>query len=276
MASFRNTLLISTVLVAFMLFEYSASQDITPGELHYTVLEETEAGTIIGDIKADAALVERYPARDLENLQFQFLLNPELSLDLEVQSGVLLTGGRIDRDVTCADEPECIIRLDVVVTNQPHMLEIVKVVIEILDINDNDPYFVDPVVVLRVPESADIDSSFVLPVALDADSGIFGVKRYNLVSNTSKFELSTRESFDGSLSLRLVLRDTLDRERVRSYSSWLVAYDGGSPVRSGSAEIRVEVQDANDNDPLFDNSTYDISVVENVEVGSKVLQVRSY
>ena len=110
-------------------------------------------------------------------------------------------------------------------------------------------------------------------MAIDADSAPFGVKHYTLVSNTTKFELSTRESLDGSISIRLVLRDSLDRERVQSYTSWLIAYDGGVPARSGSAEIKVNVQDANDNDPLFDNSTYDISVIENEEIGTKIIQV---
>ena len=54
------------------------------------------------------------------------------------------------------------VRLDVVVTNPQRFLEIVKVVIEVQDLNDNDPYFMDSIFVLNVPESAGIDSSFVL------------------------------------------------------------------------------------------------------------------
>ena len=265
----------SLLFVTLVIFTPSSAVALSPGALHYTVQEEVSPGTVIGDIYDDATLEDRYTRQDLENVQFQFLLTPTLNMDLEVTSGMLMTGGRIDRDTTCAEKEECAIRLDVVVSNPSRFLEIVTVVIEVLDENDNSPYFLDTVIVQDIPESATVGSSFVLPAAIDADTGEFGVARYAIMSNTSKFDLNTRKSLDGSVSLRLVLLETLDRERVHSYNVILVAYDGGVPSRSGSAEIRVVVQDANDNDPQFDNSTYDISTVENIAIGTKVLQVHA-
>ncbi|XP_074068875.1 protocadherin gamma-B7-like isoform X23 [Macrotis lagotis] len=51
----------------------------------------------------------------------------------------------------------------------------------------------------------------------------------------------------------------------------LTATDGGNPPLSGTAQIRINVTDANDNPPVFSQSLYRASLRENLPPGSSVL-----
>jgi len=73
----------------------------------------------------------------------------------------------------------------------------------------------------------------------------------------------------------LVLRQRLDRESRDAYALTLLAVDGGSPARSASLRMRVNVVDINDNAPAF-QSQYETSVAENHPIGSSILQVHAH
>jgi len=73
-----------------------------------------------------------------------------------------------------------------------------------------------------------------------------------------------------------VLEQRLDRESRDAYALTLLAVDGGSPQRSASLRMRINVMDINDNSPSFTvTSQYETSVVENHPVSSSILQVRA-
>ena len=55
----------------------------------------------------------------------------------------------------------------------------------------------------------------------------------------------------------------------------LIAIDGGDPPRSGSTVIDITVLDANDNNPQFDNTTYEVRVLENLQVGTVIQKVKA-
>ena len=74
----------------------------------------------------------------------------------------------------------------------------------------------------------------------------------------------------------LILTRAVDRESRDLYKVKVVAYDGGSPARSGTVEVKVIVTDANDNGPVFEYSSYEVTVAENIEVGSKVAKVTAF
>jgi len=67
----------------------------------------------------------------------------------------------------------------------------------------------------------------------------------------------------------------LDRETQDLFRFHLVAYDGGSPPRSGSADLTIVVLDANDNSPVFDQTTYEVTIPEDVAPGTTVIRVRA-
>ena len=77
------------------------------------------------------------------------------------------------------------------------------------------------------------------PQADDADTGEFGAQEYDIISGNDgdAFLLN----YDGR-ELDLVVNADLDRERVDTYRLKIVALDGGTPPRTGTLTVNVNVQ----------------------------------
>ncbi|NXI43625.1 PCDGH protein, partial [Galbula dea] len=113
---------------------------------------------------------------------------------------------------------------------------------------------------------------FAIGVAEDADVGSNSLQGYKLEAN-KYFAVEVKESDDGSKFAELVLRQALDRESEQSLRLVLTALDGGDPPRSGTAQLCINVTDANDNPPVFAQDRYRVSLREDVPPGSLVLNV---
>ncbi|ESO97452.1 hypothetical protein LOTGIDRAFT_62221, partial [Lottia gigantea] len=87
------------------------------------------------------------------------------------------------------------------------------------------------------------------------------------------FSLKVVENWDGSSDLGIVIKHPLDRETRDRFQVKVIAKDGGYPVRTGSVIIDITVTDVNDNRPVFLNTTYNISVYENIPYNRTVLQL---
>lgn len=94
------------------------------------------------------------------------------------------------------------------------------------------------------------------------------MRAYNISIDSSELEIALHENEDGSRDIRLTVTGKLDREARRTYNGHVIAIDGGSPPLSGSLELIVMVTDVNDNSPKFEKSFYNVSVLENLPVGS--------
>ena len=67
----------------------------------------------------------------------------------------------------------------------------------------------------------------------------------------------------------------LDYELIKEYVVTIEARDGGTPPLSGTAVVKINVVDANDNRPIFVQLEYQAVVREDVAVNTSLLQVRS-
>ena len=147
------------------------------------------------------------------------------------------------------------------------------------DINDHDPVFTrNSPFVVYIPESVRPGVDYALPAAVDADSQHFAVQRYVLdakVPQSSPFQQLLKRKPRGSIDVRLVVARPLDRETVSNYRLTLTAFDGGSPSRSASVQVAVVVLDTNDNRPTFNRSSYDVTIDENLPIGSTVLRLHA-
>jgi len=142
----------------------------------------------------------------------------------------------------------------------------VQVTVLVQDANDNWPRFISPSH-FTVSEDAPVGSSVFQLVASDADVDVAGRVTYRLQAGGAGASFSVSAT-DGVVSTRR----PLDRETDHRYRLKVVATDSGSPPRSTSSLLTVDVADANDHSPVFSSAQYVISVAEQTPVGS-VLQL---
>ncbi|CAG9820103.1 unnamed protein product [Phaedon cochleariae] len=151
----------------------------------------------------------------------------------------------------------------------------VKVVVKVLDENDNAPKFPSSLMNIEFPENTPRDVKRTLHPARDLDLDIFNTQKYNIISgNTNNvFRLSSHRERDGVLYLDLQINGFLDRETTPSYSLVIEALDGGTPPLRGEMTVNITIQDVNDNPPVFNQSRYFATIPENTTVGTSVLEV---
>ncbi|XP_027401991.1 protocadherin gamma-C5 isoform X26 [Bos indicus x Bos taurus] len=238
------------------------------GQLHYSVVEESEPGTLVGNVAQDLGLkVADLLSRRLrlgaeENGQY---------FSLSLMSGALAVNQKIDRESLCAASTSCLLPVQVVTE---HPLELIRVEVEILDLNDNSPSFATPEREIRISESAALGARFPLDSAQDPDVGTNTVSFYTL-SPSSHFSLNVKTLKDGKLFPELVLEQQLDRETQARHQLVLTAVDGGVPARSGTTLISVTVLDINDNAPTFQSSVLRVGLPENAPVGTLLLRLNA-
>ncbi|XP_032559258.1 protocadherin alpha-2-like [Chiroxiphia lanceolata] len=143
-----------------------------------------------------------------------------------------------------------------------------KVLLEVLDVNDNAPEVRVTSLSVPVAEDASLGTVVALLSVWDRDSGSNGDVRC-WVWPSGPFVLEA--TLSGSYSL--VLREALDRERVSEYEVEVRAEDGGSPSLGGRVGLRVPVSDVNDNAPSFAQAVYTVLARENNLAGAELARL---
>ncbi|XP_073477074.1 protocadherin gamma-C5-like isoform X10 [Aquarana catesbeiana] len=239
------------------------------GQLRYSIVEESDPGTWVGNVAQDlgikrAEIAQRRLHLSSEKYQKYFTVNKE--------NGGLIVNDRIDREILCGSSVSCVLHLEVVAENP---LEIFSTDIEIQDINDNVPTFQNNDHNIKITELLTSPGiQFALEIAKDLDVGINGVSQYTLNTNPY-FSLSLKKRMDGTLIPQLILEKVLDREEKQEHNLILTAIDGGEPARSGSCHITITVLDINDNPPVFNQSIYKIKLKENLPLNTVVLSLNA-
>ncbi|KAJ8298119.1 hypothetical protein KUTeg_024650 [Tegillarca granosa] len=143
-----------------------------------------------------------------------------------------------------------------------------QVTVIVKDVNDESPKFVSPSLVY-VSENLLVGQLAFYIKAEDQDEGDNGVVTYSLAQHSSN---SFRVGF---INGEVFVNTALDRESVQNYTIEVVATDKGIPPRSAFQTISVQIKDENDNGPIFERSSYDATVPENVTIGVTLVQVKA-
>ncbi|XP_052005427.1 protocadherin alpha-C2-like isoform X1 [Xyrauchen texanus] len=133
-----------------------------------------------------------------------------------------------------------------------------KVVVEVLDVNDNPPGVVLSSLSSPVREDARADTVVALISINDKDSGQNKQVSLDIIPPDLPFKI---KSFRNHYTI--VTSAFLDRETISSYNVTVTATDGGTPPLSSSMTVQVEVADVNDNPPRFEQTSYTVYVSEN-------------
>ncbi|XP_037364985.1 protocadherin gamma-A7 isoform X11 [Talpa occidentalis] len=238
------------------------------GQILYSVPEETDKGSFVGNIAKDLGLEPQELAergvRIVSRGRTQlFALNPK--------SGSLVTAGRIDREELCAQSARCLVNFNILMEDK---MNLYPVEVEIVDVNDNAPRFLMAEMNVKIMENTSPGARFPLNEARDPDVGRNSLQSYQLNPN-GHFSLVEQTGDDGTKYPELVLERVLDREEEAVHHLLLTASDGGDPPRSGTARIQVTVVDVNDHAPVFSLPLYQVTVPENVPVGTRLLTVKA-
>lgn len=132
-----------------------------------------------------------------------------------------------------------------------------KVLVDIIDVNDNAPEVVLTDLYSPVPEDVALNTVVALLSVNDQDSG-----SNRKVSLGLEASLPFRLNGFGN-SYTLVVSGPLDRERVAAYNITVTATDGGVPPLTSQRTLQVEISDINDNPPSFLKDSYSIYIEEN-------------
>ncbi|XP_064354330.1 cadherin EGF LAG seven-pass G-type receptor 2 [Dromaius novaehollandiae] len=147
----------------------------------------------------------------------------------------------------------------------PPMASSASVSITVLDVNDNSPQFTQREYGARLNEDAAVGTSVLTVSAVDRDAN--SVITYQISSGNTRNRFSiTSQSGGGLISLAL----PLDYKLERQYLLTIAASDG---TRQDTAQVVVNVTDANTHRPVFQSSHYTVNVNEDRPVGTTVVVI---
>ncbi|XP_056327797.1 putative protocadherin beta-18 isoform X3 [Danio aesculapii] len=239
---------------------------VARAQVRYSIPEEMTKGSLVGNIVQDLGL-------DVKRLKSGrariFTEDSREYIGLNVDKGTLIVKERIDREELCAQVSPCSLHFQIILENP---MELHRIDVEILDINDHAPSFMNKEITFQISESALSGARYSIDSAIDTDEGVNSLQMYRLNPN-EHFALKTLTHADGTKYIEMVLQRPLDREKQEEYNLILTAFDGGTPQKTGTLKINVIVLDANDNAPVFSQSVYTALVAENAPKGSLVLKV---
>ncbi|XP_023804111.1 protocadherin beta-4-like, partial [Cyanistes caeruleus] len=135
---------------------------------------------------------------------------------------------------------------------------ICKVLVEVVDVNDNAPEVVVSSFSSPLPENTAPGTVVALFTVRDRDSGANGKISCGL---EDQLFFSLRPAYKNYYELVTV--SALDREETARYILRVTAADAGSPPLTSTQTFTVDISDVNDNAPVFNQTSYTMYVREN-------------
>ncbi|XP_057376036.1 cadherin EGF LAG seven-pass G-type receptor 1-like [Daphnia carinata] len=130
----------------------------------------------------------------------------------------------------------------------------VPVNIRVTDANDNSPIFRNATYSVNISESTMVGSVVLQGIeALDADQpGPYSTVQYSILPGPYSDVLGFASSLEGTL----VLKKAVDYETLKHFKIAIRAQDQGQPPLYTDAIVSIDINDADDQNPLFGQSRY--------------------
>lgn len=196
--------------------------EMAVGQVRYSIPEEMATGSVVGNIIQDLGL-------DIKRLKSGrariFTEDDSEYIGLNSEKGTLVVAKRIDREELCKQVSPCSLHFQIILENP---MELHRIDVEILDINDNAPYFSKKEYNFQVIESASPGARYSLESASDPDVAMNTIQTYKL-NPSDNFKLNVVSLPDGTKYIEMVLHTSLDREKQEEHKLTLTAFDGGNP-----------------------------------------------
>ncbi|XP_061755864.1 protocadherin alpha-C2-like [Nerophis ophidion] len=146
-----------------------------------------------------------------------------------------------------------------------------RIVVHVLDTNDNAPLFDESIYSVKIMENSPIGSLVIDLNATDLDEGSNSDLTYSYSFYTPE---KTQETFNLNPSTgEITVRGMLNYEDFKIYDMEVIAADKGVNSLSGQCTIKIQVEDMNDNHPEISIKSFQSPVSENIDVDTVIAVV---
>ncbi|XP_053498382.1 protocadherin beta-17-like [Ictalurus furcatus] len=228
--------------------------------------EDSPFGTSVITVSANDAddglngeIVYSFVNHDSDRIIDSFAINSD--------SGEISVKGQLDHEQNSAVE----IRVQARDKGTNPRSAFCKILVEILDVNDNAPEISVTSLVNVLKEDSPDGTMVGLITVKDKDSGKNGATSLNL---QGFLPFALQNTYKNRYSL--TVKGHLDRESVSEYNITLTAIDEGTPPLSSITVITVHISDVNDNAPRFSDAVINVYVKENNQIGSVIYTVSAF
>ncbi|KAI4889694.1 hypothetical protein NFI96_020521, partial [Prochilodus magdalenae] len=167
-------------------------------------------------------------------------------------------------------ETEKSYQIDIKAMDNGGLADTCKVIIDVIDENDNPPTIQLMSFSNTIAESSPVGTTVAVINVEDADSGQNGVVQCKINTDIPyKIESSISDYY------ALITDEILDRENTAEYNITILVSDQGSPALHSNKTLTVKISDVNDNAPVFDSDQYRTFITENNSPGVAVLTVKA-
>eukprot|EP00111_Clytia_hemisphaerica_P005933 TCONS_00017188-protein len=183
------------------------------------------------------------------------------TFSINVTSGVLSNSQSLDMETKLSYS----FKVQATEAHDSSAFSFVDVTIFLSDVNDNLPTFPQEeytfVIDENTPKGTEIKTSFSV-----TDADILPVNKVFEYSLDKDFTLFTIDAITGNLKVNT---DVLDYETKQSYIFKVFASELNNPNRKhiSNATVVIQLENANDNSPIFEESQYSFTTSENVVIG---------
>uniref|UniRef100_H3BE22 Cadherin EGF LAG seven-pass G-type receptor 3 n=1 Tax=Latimeria chalumnae TaxID=7897 RepID=H3BE22_LATCH len=243
--------------------------NITDANTHRPVFQSAHYSVSVNEDRPIGSTVVLISASDDdvgENARITYYLEDNLpQFRIDPDSGAITLQAELDYE----DQMTYTLAITAKDNGIPQKSDTTYVEINVNDVNDNAPQFINAHYQGTVYEDASPFTSVLQISATDRDSHLNGRVQYTFQNGEDGDGDFTIEPTSGIV--RTVRK--LDRESVPVYELTAYAVDRGVPPQRTPVRIHVSVQDVNDNAPIFPADDFEVLVKENSIVGSVVAQV---
>ncbi|KAL3973046.1 SLIT-ROBO Rho GTPase activating protein [Sarotherodon galilaeus] len=231
-------------------------------EYKTNVKEDSSKGTILTTVTASDADEGLHG-----QVRYSISNAPKGALELfniDEKSGMFTLVGELDYEKFRHFE------IDVQASDEGGNADVCKVLIEVLDTNDNPPAINIMSASSTVAEDVKPGTVLTMMNVQDPDSNENGKVRCFLDDYDHFKIMSTSNNF-----FTLMTDSDLDRETKSAYNITVTCSDEGLPSLSNSVTLTLQISDVNDNAPVFERSSYEAYIVENNTPGLSIFTVKA-
>uniref|UniRef100_A0A674P605 Protocadherin Fat 4 n=1 Tax=Takifugu rubripes TaxID=31033 RepID=A0A674P605_TAKRU len=220
----------------------------------FVMFENVGVGTVIGTVSATTV--------DLNtNISYLITSGDQRGLFGVNGAGQITASSQIDREEQSFHQLKVVARAGEI-TGEAFVNVTVK------DLNDNAPHFIHAVEHVSAVENWGTGHVIFQAKASDPDEGTNGVVVYSLKQNPrGLFHIHEKH---GLITLTGPLEVT-----TSSYEVEVLAEDLGVPKHTSSLVLIISVYDVNDNSPVFDQLSYEVTILESEPVNSRFFKVEA-